>query len=154
MTDKEKVFCKEYIKDFNGANAARLAGYSENSAKEIAYENLTKLHIQKYIQELLKPKLDELDITVDSVLRDILEIKERCMQKVPVREYDKVSKEWIETGEWEFNASGALKATEQLGKYLKMFTDKVEHHTKIPGLEDIDNEKLYPIVINGSNTNN
>lgn len=49
LTEKQKIFCREYIFDWNGARAARVAGYSEDSAREIASENLTKPHIQAYI---------------------------------------------------------------------------------------------------------
>ncbi|HMG92367.1 MAG TPA: terminase small subunit, partial [Chryseolinea sp.] len=52
LTGKQKRFCEEYIFDFNGARAARAAGYSEDTAKEIASENLTKPNIQAYIKEL------------------------------------------------------------------------------------------------------
>ncbi len=49
LTEKEKNFCHEYVVDWNGARAARVAGYSEKTAKETAYENLTKPHISQYI---------------------------------------------------------------------------------------------------------
>jgi phage terminase small subunit len=52
LTGKQKRFCEEYIFDYNGARAAKEAGYSEDTAKEIAYENLTKPHVQAYIKEL------------------------------------------------------------------------------------------------------
>lgn len=146
LTDKEKRFCQEYIIDFNGSRAARDAGYSENTAAEIAYENLRKPHIKQYMGELLKPKCDKLDITVESVLKDIQEIKDRCMQKIPVTIYNKETKEYEETGEWKFDPNAALKATEQLGKYLAMFTDKIEHKGTIASIDpkDIDN------ILNGS----
>lgn len=54
MTIKEQRFVEEYIKDFNGAKAAERAGYSKNSAKQIAYENLTKPYLKEKIDELLK----------------------------------------------------------------------------------------------------
>lgn len=52
LTEKQKVFCREYIWDFNAARAARVAGYSEDSIYNIASENLTKPEIQAYIKEL------------------------------------------------------------------------------------------------------
>lgn len=52
LTGKQRRFCEEYIYDFNGTRAAIAAGYSENAAAEIAYENLRKPHIQAYIKEL------------------------------------------------------------------------------------------------------
>lgn len=127
LTNKEKMFCKEYIVDFNATVASIKAGYSEKSARQLSYRMLTKDYIQQYIQELLKPRLNKLDITVDGILKDIVEIKERCMQKVPVMVWDKEKQKKVESGEWEFDATAALKATEQLAKYKKMFTDKIEH---------------------------
>jgi phage terminase small subunit len=52
LTEKQRIFCKEYILDWNGARAARVAGYSENTAAVIASENLTKPYIQAYIKDL------------------------------------------------------------------------------------------------------
>jgi phage terminase small subunit len=52
LTEKQRIFCREYIYDWNGARAARAAGYSEATAKEIASENLTKPNIQAYIAEI------------------------------------------------------------------------------------------------------
>lgn len=51
LTAKERRFVEEYCDCLNAAKAARKAGYSEHSAKEIAYENLTKPHISKAIKE-------------------------------------------------------------------------------------------------------
>jgi phage terminase small subunit len=49
LTEKERIFCHNYIIDWNGARSAREAGYSEESAKQIAHENLTKLYLNQYI---------------------------------------------------------------------------------------------------------
>lgn len=51
LTNKEKVFVDEYLKCFNGAQAARNAGYSKNSIYSIAYENLRKPEIQAEIDK-------------------------------------------------------------------------------------------------------
>lgn len=49
LTDKEKLFVDEYLKCFNGAEAARKAGYSERSIYNIAYENMRKREIREEI---------------------------------------------------------------------------------------------------------
>lgn len=46
LTAKEKVFVAEYLKCFNGAEAARQAGYSKRSIYSIAYELLRKPEIR------------------------------------------------------------------------------------------------------------
>jgi phage terminase small subunit len=54
LTPREDAFVTAYIANrFNGAKAARTAGYSARSAAEIAHQNLRKLHIQKAIKERL-----------------------------------------------------------------------------------------------------
>lgn len=58
LTDKERIFCHQYIVDWNGARAAREAGYSEEHAKDIAYQNSTKLYIQQYIA-FIKNNIEE-----------------------------------------------------------------------------------------------
>lgn len=52
LTQKEELFCEFYIEEFNGADAARRAGYSENSARQIASENLSKPYIKAYISKI------------------------------------------------------------------------------------------------------
>jgi hypothetical protein len=56
LTDKQEKFCYEYVLHLNASKAAINAGYSENSAKEIGCENLTKPNIRariKYMQDNL-----------------------------------------------------------------------------------------------------
>lgn len=57
LTRKERAFCFEYIKHFNGAKAARDAGYSERSDDEIAHENLRKPKIAKVIDILCETRI-------------------------------------------------------------------------------------------------
>jgi len=54
LTEKQKVFCREYIFDWNATRAARVAGYSEDAIRAIASENLTKPNIKAYISEIQK----------------------------------------------------------------------------------------------------
>lgn len=53
LTGKQKVFCDEYLKDFNATRAAIAAGYSKETARSIASENLTKPDIKAFIQKRL-----------------------------------------------------------------------------------------------------
>lgn len=50
LTEKERIFCHEYIIDWNGSRSAREAGYSEKTCAVIAFENLTKPYINQYIE--------------------------------------------------------------------------------------------------------
>ena len=59
MTEKQKKFCIEYLKDLNATQAAVRAGYSKDTAKEIGCENLTKPNIKKYIDSQLDEYLSK-----------------------------------------------------------------------------------------------
>ncbi|SMC52679.1 terminase small subunit [Pedobacter nyackensis] len=67
LTDKQKRFCEEYLKDFNGTRSAIAAGYSENTAAVISAENLTKPNIKEYLNE----RLDALSMEAGEVTKRI-----------------------------------------------------------------------------------
>ncbi len=50
LKGKQKKFADEYLLSWNAADAARKAGYSEDSAASIGSENLRKPHIAAYIR--------------------------------------------------------------------------------------------------------
>lgn len=56
INTKQKVFVTEYLKDFNGKQAAIRAGYSEKTAKQISRHLLNEPCVQEYLQE----KVDEM----------------------------------------------------------------------------------------------
>lgn len=123
LNEKQKKFCEEYLIDFNGAQAAIRAGYSKNSARNIASENLTKPNIQIYLQQLIENRNKETKLTQEQVVADIIEAKNRCMQKAPVMKYDKEEKQYLQVTDengndvWQFDAQGALKALDMLMKH-------------------------------------
>lgn len=49
LTPKQQAFADYYIECGNATEAARRAGYSEDSARQIGAENLTKPSISEYI---------------------------------------------------------------------------------------------------------
>ncbi len=52
LTDKQEVFCQEYLIDLNGTKALIRAGYSEKGAKSSASKLLAKGNVKKRINEL------------------------------------------------------------------------------------------------------
>jgi len=52
LTPKQRLFCEFYVGCGNASESARLAGYSEKSARAVGAENLTKPDIKKYIESL------------------------------------------------------------------------------------------------------
>lgn len=59
LTPKQKAFVDEFLKCGNATEAAKRAGYSEQSARQMGTENLSKPSISSYIQERQKQIDDE-----------------------------------------------------------------------------------------------
>ena len=52
LNEREKIFCREYVKQGNGAQSAIKAGYSKKNARVQASQLLTRANIQKEIARL------------------------------------------------------------------------------------------------------
>jgi phage terminase small subunit len=74
LTLKQKIFVKEYVKDFNGTRAAIAAGYSEDSAALIASENIRKPYIQTAVEAELKKIEKKIDISIDKIADELAKI--------------------------------------------------------------------------------
>ncbi|MGS6190928.1 terminase small subunit [Enterobacter asburiae] len=74
LTDKQELFAREYLKDLNATQAAIRAGYSEKTAKEVGYENLTKPHVLELVAELKAQRVEQTGIDAAYVLRRLVEI--------------------------------------------------------------------------------
>ena len=68
LTEKQQRFIEEYLIDPNATKAAKLAGYSEDSAAEIGCENLIKPNIKKALEIARKERADRIRVTADSLL--------------------------------------------------------------------------------------
>lgn len=124
LTDKQEMFCQEYLVDLNATQAAIRAGYSEKTAGQIGEQNLKKLEIASRVKELMDDRLEKINVSQDWVLLRLIEISDRCTQAKPVQEWDYVEKKFKNTGEYEFDSNGAIKATELIGKHIGMFDKK------------------------------
>lgn len=71
LTEKQEQFCQRYLIDFNATKAAKEAGYSEHSAKEIGYENLTKPDIQARISELREEMGKSFNVTRERIAQEL-----------------------------------------------------------------------------------
>lgn len=124
LTDKQRLFCHEYLKDLNGTQAAIRAGYSENSAQQMSTENLSKPLVSEYLNKLKEEKFRQVDITVEDIINDIIETRKAAAESEKL--------------------SDRLKANELLGKYKKMWTDKVDSRF----VDSEGNDRDFNVTVN------
>ena len=74
LTEKQKRFADEYLTDLNATQAAIRAGYSEKTARSIGQRLLTKVDIQKYIQERLKERQERFEITQEMIVNELCKL--------------------------------------------------------------------------------
>lgn len=123
---KHERFCQEYVIDYNGAQAAIRAGYEEKSARKQASRLLTNADILARVRELQSEQVKRLAVSQDYVVMQLIDTYNCCREPSPVKEYDAASGEWVETGMYQFDSKGALRALELLGKHLGMYNDKLQ----------------------------
>ena len=125
LTTKQKVFVKEYIVDFNAAAAARRAGYSVKHADNIGNQLMGKTGVSKAIENELKKRNWRTEITAEEIIKDLIEVKSVCMQKVYVRDSDgNIVKDVDGNPVTAFmNTKEGNKALELLGKHKALFSD-------------------------------
>lgn len=74
LTAKQRNFVREYLIDLNATQAAIRAGYSEDTAGAIGYENLNKPQIERAIAAAMNLRAKRTEITADRVLTELAKI--------------------------------------------------------------------------------
>lgn len=126
MTEKQKRFCLEYLKDPNATQAAIKAGYSKKTAGVIGDENLKKPNIKNFIQK-------ELDKMEEAAISDASEVMKYLTSVMRGQtEGEEIVTEFIGDGMSEArrmkkkpSEKDKLKAAELLGKRFGLFKDSV-----------------------------
>ena len=127
LTEKQKAFADDYIISLNATDAAIKAGYSENSAKEIGHENLTKPYIRKYIENRLEEKESARIATQDEVLEYLTEVMRGEKEEVDVFFDDRGQEREIRQPP---KVRERTKAAELLGKRYAIFEHNDNNETE------------------------
>ena len=128
---KQQRFVEEYLIDLNQTQAAIRAGYSERTANEQATRLMKNKRVAAAIEAGKAIRSKRTEITQDYVISNLALVVERSLQRAPVLTMSG-NQVIDEEGRhvWKFDAPGANKALELLGKHLGMFSDKVKvEHT-------------------------
>lgn len=133
LTDKQKEFVRQYLVDLNATQAAIRAGYSMKTAYRQGADLLQKTSIREAIEKAQAKRARRVEVTQDYVLSNLVEVVERTMQRAPVtdRKGEQVTDE-EGRAVWTFDAKGANRALELLGKHLGIFTDKIRAEVSGP----------------------
>lgn len=127
MTDLQQLFADEFLLDLNGAAAARRAGYDKDCAKQMSYKNLSIPEIRDYIRARMTERSKETFVDSTFVVESLKEVHARCMQATPVMVYDAEKGDYVHKQDdmgnhiWTFDAAGANKALDLLGKHSGTF---------------------------------
>ncbi len=123
---QREVFCQEIAKGSCGSDAAKAAGYK---GKTMVALSVTASRLQKNpevaarIRELLDKGAEKAQVTVEKVLRDLEEQRQKALAAG--------------------SHSAAVRASELQGKYLKMFTDRIEH---VETIGDVSMDQLLALA--------
>jgi phage terminase small subunit len=119
LNEKQKMFCLEYLKDFNATRAYREVYWVSQKTAEVNWcKLLSNTKVSEYLSSKVEKKVEKLDVWVDYVLENLKNIVEIWSWRV------EVEKNWKKQKIYDFtNVNSAL---EKLWKYNKMYTDKVE----------------------------
>ncbi len=116
MSEKQKAFCDHYITTLNATEAAKMAGYSEKSARAMGSENLTKPYIKEYIDL----RLAELEESRVADATEVLQYLTRVMRGEEKDQFD-----------MDASLQDRTRAAELLGKRYRLFVDKQEIDAKV-----------------------
>ncbi len=157
MEDRDQLFVEEYMIDFNGTRAMQAVDPSLKNyavAGNAAVRTLRKQHVREEIDRRIAERRSKNVLTVEMVtgmLRDLAEVEPldiwderghiRPLHEIPpharkaIKSIKLVEREHPITGEIEtrmelelWDKKGSI---ELLGRFKKMFTDKVEHSGEV-----------------------
>jgi phage terminase small subunit len=112
LTKRRQLFVHEYATNPKAGQmqAVVRAGFSPKRAKETACELMKDPEIKAAIERKLAGQLESVHVDEKLVVTGLLRTIERC----------------IDAGSGAWQTNGILKSYELLGRYLKMFTEKIE----------------------------
>lgn len=126
MNPRDAKFCFEYVKNGGKPKQAGIAaGFPIKGAGTQASRLLKKVEIKNEISRLLNKVAPECLVDHKYVIERLKKIVDHCML-LDVKPVNKDELDGDIDAAPRYDASGANKALELIGRHLKMFTDKLE----------------------------
>lgn len=117
LSAKEERFCREYVIDYNGTQAAIRSGYKASDAPVRASKLLRKAKVAARVRELQQEMAERLSLNQDYVVIELVKTYNEC------KDSD--------------DPKNALRALELMGKHLGMFDKKPKTESDDERLEDV-----------------
>jgi phage terminase small subunit len=139
LTEKQKRFADYYIETGNATESAKRAGYSENTATVMGYENLTKPYIKQYIEERLALKDNDRIASQEEILTYLTSVmRGEVTEEVPVQ-----SKKGVVLVDAKAGVRDRTKAAELLGKRYVLWTDRkeIDGNIGVTIVDDLDDDE-------------
>lgn len=140
MTEKQKLFCDEYLIDLNGTRAYRTV-YKTIKNDNVAGVRANKLLKQKDIAEYINKRLEEIHNENTADIQEVMEYLTSVMRGKSLSSVLSMCGDGCqEIVEKEPDEKEKLKAAELLGKRFGMFKDNVDitSNGKTVIVDDID----------------
>jgi len=156
---RERLFIRLYVLEPNATKAARDAGFSKKSAREIGYRLLKKVHIKRAIEAAMKKREDKLIMDREEILKEL-----SIIGRSDLANYMEIDEGgMIRAKTFEQMPEGTSRALESIeenrtlressdGKDSNVVTDKIKFkmHDKIRALELLGRNKgMFPNKIEG-----
>jgi phage terminase small subunit len=149
LTPRKVKFCHEYVVDRNAYQAAMRAGFAEKTAQKQSFALLKEPAVAALIEELSAKQMKRIEVTADMVIARLASIgfasvgdyaawdDQSCTlnpkeslsteQLAAIQEIKNDFDPKLGMGSTKVRLKDSVRALELLGKYFKLFTDKVEH---------------------------
>jgi phage terminase small subunit len=157
LTDQQQKFCREYMKDFNGTQAAIRAGYSRKSANEQAVRLLANVSVQKCMEGLKEKAANKHEGLMEDIVNELKKIGFSDIKKYldtdnTIKDISQLPSELsscvesIKKTETEFgdDDSGGTKKSIQFKLHSKL--DALEKLAKYVGLYEADNRQRGAVI--------
>lgn len=135
LTPKQTLFVAEYLIDLNATQAARRAGYSEDSVKQIGTENLAKPSIALAIKKAMDKRRLQLECDASYVMQELLDMSRMDIKDV-LKEDGSVKpvSDWPDV--WRLNVSGfEIQELANEDEVLSSVMKKIKHPDRKSVLE-------------------
>ncbi|EHK57649.1 terminase small subunit [Allomesorhizobium alhagi] len=113
LTDQQKLFVAEYLKDFNGKQAATRAGYSAKTAEAQASRMLSQPKLERQVERATYDSDRVLARLVDEVEADLADLYDDDGNLLPMREWPLIWRKGLVAG---IEVEEVLGASEEDGK--------------------------------------